>query len=459
MQNRIDLTQGSILKNLYKLAMPIMAGMFLQTLFNVVDTLFVSRLGGVALAAVSLHLPIFFLLLAIGNSVAVGTSSLIARSLGSKDHKTAELTAQQSITLSIILAVIATVVGIMVTPLIFMAMGAQGTLLTYAIGYNTIIFIGNIFFFTYSAFDGILRGEGDMRTSMVNLIIATVCNIILDPILIFGFGPIPGFGVYGAAVATVISRAIGLYFIVSHFAKRRSTINFRFKRIWNMEIIKKIFAVGIPASLSQGMLSISLFIYNRVAMIFSENAVAALGLGFRVDSLAFLPGLGISVATITLIGQNYGAGRLDRVKQAYLASITNAFFLMGGMGLIFYLFPNYILQIFKPDAEVTVFATQYLRTIPLFYGFLGIGFISASAFQGLGEGFPGLIINLIRIGIIGIPMAYLFTHYFDFGVNGIWWALALSDATFGVVGCLWFTRRLLAIGPDYPTINREKEKE
>lgn len=448
MQRRIDLTQGSILRNLYKLALPIMAGMFLQTLFNIVDTLFVSRLGGVALAAVSLHLPIFFLLLAIGNSVAVGTSSLIARSLGAKDYKTAELTAQQSIILSIILAIIATITGIIATPFIFMATGAQGTLLTYAIGYNTIIFAGNIFFFTYSAFDGILRGEGDMRTSMINLAIATACNIILDPIFIFGFGPIPKMGVYGAALATVISRAIGLYFVVSHFAKGKSSISFKFRKIWNLYIIKKIFIVGLPASVSQGMLSISLFIYNRVAMNFSENAVAALGLGFRVDSLAFLPGLGISVATITLIGQNFGAGRMDRVKQAYFAAVNNAFILMGGMGLIFYLFPGTILQIFGPDPEVSLHATQYLKTIPLFYGFLGIGFISASAFQGLGEGYPGLVINFIRIGVIGIPMAYFLSYYIGLGSNGVWWAIALSDLTFGLVGCVWFVRRLLAINAE-----------
>ena len=458
MHKRIDLTQGSILKNLYKLALPIMAGMFLQTLFNIVDTLFVSKLGGVALAAVSLHLPIFFLLLAIGNSVAVGTSSLIARSLGGKDYKTAELTAQQSIVLSIILAIIATVVGIIAAPFIFMATGAQGTLLTYAIGYNTIIFAGNIFFFSYAIFSVIFRGEEDMMTSMVNLAIATVCNIILDPIFIFGFGPIPGMGVYGAALATVISRAIGLFFIVRHFAKRRSSISFKFERIWNIDIIKKIFVVGIPASVSQGMLSISLFVYNRVAMMFSENAVAALGLGFRVDSLAFLPGLGISVATITLIGQNFGAGKMDRVKQAYLAAVNNAFFLMGGMGLIFYFFPAAILRIFGPDPEVSAYATQYLRTIPLFYGFLGIGFISASAFQGLGEGYPGLLINLIRIGVIGIPMAYIMTHFYGFGANGVWWAIALSDATFGIVGCLWFTRRLLSLPADVK-IERTIDKE
>lgn len=442
MRNRIDLTQGSILKNLYRLALPIMAGMFLQTLFNIVDTIFVSMLGGTALAAVSLHLPIFFLLLALGNCVAVGTSSLIARSLGAKDIDTANLTANQSIVLSVLIALISTVVGVIASPFIFRATGAEGTLLSYAIGYNTIIFAGNIFFFSYSAFDGILRGEGDMRTSMVNLLIATGCNIILDPILIFGFGPIPGFGVQGAALATVISRAIGLYFIVRHFAKKKSSITMNFTPwMWNSDIIRRILAVGIPASVAQGMLSLSLFVYNSIAMNFSEDAVAALGLGFRVDSLAFLPGLGISIATITLIGQNFGAGRLDRVRKAYFAALANAFALMAFMGLIFSIFPQHVLRVFSADPEVAAYGIEYLRTIPRFYGFLGIGFISSSAFQGIGQGYPSLLVNFIRLGVVGVPLSYILTRT-QLGVNGLWWAIALSDVAFGIVGCIWFISKV-----------------
>ncbi|SET09478.1 MATE family efflux transporter [Anaerobranca gottschalkii] len=442
MQKKIDLTKGNIVKNLYRLSLPIMAGMFLQTMFNIVDTFFVTRLGGTALAAVTLHLPIFFLLLALGNSVAIGTSSLIARSLGANDYSTVQSTAEQSIVLAIVIALVSTVLGLIATPFIFILTGAEGKLLSYAISYNSIIFIGNIFFFSYVAFDGILRGEGDMRTSMVNLVIATVCNIILDPLLIFGFGPIPALGVQGAALATVLSRIVGLYFVVRHFAKGKSSIKFKFNLVWNKEIIKKIFIVGIPTSISQVMLSLSLFVYNQVAMIFSESAVAALGLGFRIDSLAFLPGLGISVATVTLIGQNFGAGEIERVKKGYLVALINAFIIMGTFGLIFLIFPERVLKIFNPEQEVLVYSLQYLRTIPLFYGFLGVGFISVSAFQGIGEGLPGLITNFLRLGVIGIPMAYILSLYFSLGAQGIWWAIALSDITFGCVGCIWFFYRL-----------------
>ncbi|SHK01457.1 putative efflux protein, MATE family [Anaerobranca californiensis DSM 14826] len=442
MQKKIDLTKGNIVKNLYRLSLPIMAGMFLQTMFNIVDTLFVTRLGGTALAAVSLHLPIFFLLLALANSVAIGTSSLIARSLGADDYCTAKATAGQSMTLAILIALITTVVGLIAAPHIFALTGAEGKLLSYAISYNSIIFIGNIFFFTYAALDGILRGEGDMRTSMIILVIATLCNIILDPILIFGFGPIPKMGVQGAALATVFSRALGLYFIIRHFIKGKSSIKFKFSLVWNFKIIKGIFVVGIPTSISQVMLSLSLFVYNQVAMLYSESAVAALGLGFRIDSLAFLPGLGISVATVTLIGQNFGAGKIDRVKKGYLAALINAFIIMGTFGLIFLTFPHIVLKIFNPDQEVLFYTLQYLRTIPLFYGFLGIGFISVSAFQGIGEGLPGLVTNFIRLGVVGIPMAYILSMYFSLEAQGIWWAIALSDITFGCVGCIWFLYRL-----------------
>ncbi|WP_353892514.1 MATE family efflux transporter [Proteinivorax hydrogeniformans] len=447
-----DLTVGSIPKKLIKLSLPIMGGMFLQTIFNIVDTFFVSRLGSDAIAAVGMNMPLLFILMAAANAVAVGSSSYIARSLGAKDYSTAEKTASQAMTLAIIFGIITTVIGVVFARHILAMMGASGNLLSLATDYTRIIFWGNLIFFLFLALDGVLRGEGDMKTSMMKQIVAVGFNIILDPILIFGFGPIPQMGVGGAALATVLSRFIGLLFLFRHFKSGKSTIKFNMtKLVWDWKIIKKIMQVGLPASASQAMMSLTLFVFNRLAAGFGDEAVSALSLGFRIDSLAILPGMAIGISTVTMVGQNFGAKKFDRVRKSYWTAQIMAVTFMTSVGIIIFSFPGFFISIFTEEKDVVKYTTSYLRILPLFYPFLASGFISAHSFQGLGKATPALVIGLIRVAFVGIPLSYLLTSQTDLGPSGIWLSLGLSDFVFFAVGMLWFKATFRGVEYSTPT--------
>ncbi|WP_350344551.1 MATE family efflux transporter [Proteinivorax tanatarense] len=450
-----DLTVGSIPKKIINLSLPIMGGMFLQTIFNFVDTLFVSRLGDNAVGAVGMNLPLLFVLIAVGNAVAVGASSYIARSIGAEDYDSASKTASQAITLAIILGIVTTVFGVIFAPKILSMLGASGEQFSMSVEYTRIIFWGNLIFFLFLALDGILRGEGDMKTSMMKQVVAVGFNIILDPILIFGVGPIPAMGVGGAALATVLSRFLGLVFLVWHFYTGKSTIKFNMtKLIYDSKIVREIMKVGLPASASQAMMSLTLFVFYYLANDFGEEAVTALSLGFRIDSLAILPGMAIGISTVTMIGQNFGAGKFERVRKSYWTAQIMAVGFMASVGIIIFSFPGFFIRIFSDNPKVIEYTTSYLRILPVFYPFLASGFISAHAFQGLGKAVPGLVIGLIRVVFVGVPLSFLLTRHTDLGPTGIWLSLGLSDFTFCTVGMLWYKSTFKNIQYTQPQIKK-----
>lgn len=445
MNGRNTLLSGSVTGGLLRLALPIMAGMVLQTGFNLADTWFVSRLGQEAIAAVSMNIPLFFIVLALGSAVSVGTSSLVAQAVGAGDMARAARVAGQAVTLAAAVGVATGAAGTTLARPLLQLMGAEGLALEYAVEYTRIILAGNPVFFLYVALDGVLRGEGDMKTSTLILSGATLINIALDPLFIFGWGPVPALGVAGAALATMLARSVGLLVLGGHFYLARSRVVFRLlNRQWHWPTIGGIFRIGLPTSVSQAMLSLTMFVYNMLANRFGSHVVAALGLGFRIDSLAFMPGMSVAIATVTMVGQNYGAGQYKRVKQVWKKALLMVLASMGGMGLVVLALPGVFAGIFTAEPAVFEQTVTYLRIVPAFYGFLGAGLVTSSAFQGLGRGFPALVVNLFRLGIVGIPLAFALTRL-GLGPAGLWWALAASDFTFAAVGAAWFARSAASI--------------
>ncbi len=439
MKTKIDLLTGNVTGSLIRLALPIMAGMALQTAFNLVDTWFVSRLGPEAIAAVSMNIPLFFVVLALGSAVSVGTSSLVAQAVGARDMARASLVAGQALTLALAIGLATGIAGTALARPLLELMGAEGLALEYAVQYTRIILAGNPIFFLYMALDGVLRGEGDMKTSMLILSGATLLNIVLDPLFIFGLGPFPAMGVAGAAAATMLARLIGLLVIFYHFSHARSAVVFSIYRWqWNWEVIRAVLRIGIPTAISHAMLSLTMFIYNMLGNQFGSHVVAALGLGFRVDSLAFMPGMAVAIAGLTMVGQNFGAGKLERVGAVWRTALLMVMASMGGMGLFVLAWPQFFAGIFIGQGAVFDQTVLYLSIVPAFYGFLGMGIVTSSAFQGLGRGFPALFVNVVRLGIVGLPLAVILTRWADMGPVGLWWALAASDLAFAVVGILWF---------------------
>jgi len=279
----------------------------------------------------------------------------------------------------------------------------------------------------------ILRGEGEMKSSMFAMGFSAVLNIILDPLFIFVFG----WGVEGAAWATVLARAVGCIIAFSYIFSKKSTINlslFDFK--FDFNIIKEIFVIGIPSSLSQLINSLSLFAITGIVAGFGSGALAAFGIIFRSEGLMFMPVLGVMTAVITIVGQNFGAGKVRRSRKIALnASLIVAAFSMF-IGIFYFLFSEQLALLFNSDPVVVHYVSLYFLINFWTYPFMAVMMIIIASFLGAGKPFPPLMINLVRMFVITIPFAYFFSK--NFGLIGVWWCFPIAILFSFFLSLVWF---------------------
>jgi putative MATE family efflux protein len=423
-------------RGLFKLAIPIMVGMLAHTLFNIVDTIFVGRLGAEAIAAVTIAFPIAFIIIAIGIGVGIGATSLVARLIGAKKKEAADSAAENAIILSVIISVIITAAGIVTSRPLFMAMGVTGEILEMSVAYINIIFSGMIFMLPMMILASILRGEGNAKTPMKIMTTVSVLNAVLDPIFIYLFG----LGVPGAAIASVLARITGSVVMFHIFFIKKSTyvtLSFRkFSLDW--KIVKDIFGVGIPASLSQMSMSAGLLVLNVFLISLGSVYVAAFGLGFRIDMLILLPIFGISSGLITMVGMYVGAKDFEKAKWITRYATKISVIIMGLAGLLFFLIAEYLMMIFTSDPQVIMSGAEYIRIVVLSYPFAAIGITIYSSFQGAGKGIPSLVLTLLRVILLSVPIAYVLTFMYGFGATGVWIGISSASIISAVVSLVWY---------------------
>ncbi|MCK5023803.1 MAG: MATE family efflux transporter, partial [Candidatus Aenigmarchaeota archaeon] len=292
-----DLTKGSIFKTLFILATPIILAMSLHTAFNIIDTFFIGMLGSEHLAAISVTFPVVFIFIAIASGLAIGSTALVSQAIGARKKKEANKIAAHSITIALLSGLIVAVAGFLFSPALFSFMGVTGNILAMTIEYANLIFIGFIFLFIGFIAQGIIQADGDTVTPMINMVISIVANIILDPILIFGFGPIPAMGLTGAALATVIGRSIGAFLNIYHLFAGKTSLHMGIESFrLDPSIFKKIFIIGLPSSISNSINSVGMIFIMSLIGGFGTSAIAAFGVGLRLDSVAILPIIGLSHA-------------------------------------------------------------------------------------------------------------------------------------------------------------------
>lgn len=431
--NRKQIINGSINSTILKLSWPMVVAFLLHTSFNIVDGIFVGRLSAEALAAVSISYPIIFLMIALASGLGVGTTSIIARSIGAKDHKKANNVAEHSVILAILFSIIFTAGGLLLGKSLFGLIGADTSLLNLVLDYSNIIFAGSIFMFLAFIANNILRGEGNMKVPMYVMGGSAILNIILDPIFIF----VLGWGVKGAAFATVVSRFVSCIAVFIYIFHDHTIIRFNFKYFrYSFKIIKEILFIGIPSSLSQIIGSLSLFILTAIIAKFGSEAIAAFGIIFRVEGLAFMPIIGLMTALITFVGQNYGAGKLKRVKKAIFNSSVMAAAFTLFIGTLFFLFSKQIALLFNNSPQVINYVSLYFLVTFLTYPFVAIIFTIIAYFLGIGKPIPPLTLNLLRLLIITVPLAYILSLYYQ--VLGIWIALAIASFLSGIIAIIWY---------------------
>ena len=434
-----DLTKGNITRNILALSWPTMIAMLMHVGFNIVDAIFVGRLGPEAIAAVSIVFPIVFLMFALGGGLGIGTTSLIARYIGAKKIKEADNAAEHSFIITIVLAIVFTILGILFADKIFVLMGAAPDVVLLASNYGRWIFGLSTFMFISLTATSILRGLGDMKTPMIGMVVATILNIILDPLLIFGIWIFPELGIEGAAIATVISRFVAaiimMYFIFS--PKTAISIkprNFKFK----FTFIKEILRVGLPSSIYQSIMSFAMMIFTRIIAVFGSLTIAAYGIGFRLESVVILPVLAISTAVITIVGHNVGANNFDRAEKTTWAAAKISVVIVFIIALIFFIFPEQLIKIFSDNPEVIKNGADFLRILSFSYLFVAIGINIGAAFQGAGFAMPILIMAALRLFLIAIPLALLFAFTLGYGLKGVWLGIAISSVISTIISIIWF---------------------
>lgn len=415
---RKDLTRGGVWKTLFLLAGPVVAGMLLRIGLNITDTFFVGMLGTDQLAAISVTFPVFFIFIAVASGLAIGSTALISQAIGGKHKKLANNIAEHSLLIAGITGAIISVLALIFSPQLFTFMGVSGDILAMTLQYSNLIFIGFIFVFLDSIAQGIINADGNTTTPTRNLFIAFVVNVVLDPLLIFGIGPFPKLGLFGAAVATVFAEGISIFLNISYVLRGRTSVTIDLKCFrWNSSIFRKIIMIGLPSSVSQSINSIGLILLMGLVGGFGTHAIAAFGVGMRLESLAILPIIGLASAVIPFVGQNLGAGKTERANRAVSAAVYAAFLFMLFFSLIWFFFPQVIYSPFTSDPEVLTIGTGYFQIIAFGYVFLGMNFIIGSAFQGAGKTGLQLLMTVARWSLV-IAVAYLLVA--PFGLKGIW---------------------------------------
>jgi len=427
---------GEILPTLLKLSVPAIIAFTFHTTFNFVDRLFVSRLGPVELGALGMAFTVQSILIAIGSGTGIGASSLIARFIGAGKKDKANNAAEHSLLIILGLSVFFTILGPFLTRPLFVLLGASEQMLPYILSYINIILYGSFFQFFAMIGNGILRGEGNTVTPMQVMILGTLVNIVLDPLLIFGIGPLPALGVQGAAIATVIGRAVSCILLaVSLFGKKNMVVlNMKVFR-YEGSIVRGIFAVGGPTIVGHLSNSLGLSLLFILLRPYGDMAKSAFTLGFTYQQVAILPIIGIAQGTLTMTGQNFGAQKFQRVKSVVQKSLLFCMGIMSVFALVMILGRGSLVRVFSDVAEVIRIGRTMLLIFAVGFPFLAARFILSSFFQGLGKGFTAFVINFSYIILFAMPLALLLSRLL--GIEGIWSALVLGNLLSSVLGAVW----------------------
>jgi len=433
--SRIDGFLNNPSKALWTLAIPIMAGMGIHTLYTIVDMIFIGRLGGNAIAAVAFNMPLFFLVLGLSFGVGSGVTASIARFIGAKDKVSADNTAEHAVALGLIISIILTTLGLIYGEDLLRRLGATKSVLPVSWSYLKISLIGLPFMVFSTFFRSILSGEGDMKLPMAVAGLGTIINIILDPIFIFTLE----FGVGGAAMASAISQLIVfLIFVYMLFIKEHAYIKFRMGDFSpSMFIVKDIIRVGFPASMSMIIMAFGQLVFNRILVRFSTDAVAAYQVGGRMDMVIFLPIMAIASALTTIVGMFYGAKEFEKIKFIAKYGIICAIMVTSILSILLYIFAPFVVKSFTQEVDIQSIAVTYIRTICLIYPLIAFGMSVGRILQGLGKGLPMLVITSIRILGVSVPLALFFTMVLNKSIEWVWYAMIISTIVSILISLIW----------------------
>ncbi|WOD43698.1 MATE family efflux transporter [Hwangdonia lutea] len=436
-----EFTSGSIRKAVFMLSIPMILEMLMESIFAIVDIMYVSQVSVNAVATIGLTESVITLVYAVAIGLSMAATAVVARRVGETDIKGASNAAVQVIFLGVFVAAIISVIGIVYPKEILGLMGAEPDLIAEGYGYTQVLLGGNVTIMLLFLINAIFRGAGDASVAMWTLILSNGLNIILDPIFIFGFGPVPAFGVQGAAIATTIGRGTAVVFqlviLFYGYSKIKIGVKDLMLRVGVMLNLIKVSLGGI----GQFLIGTSSWVFlMRIMSEFGSEVLAGYTIAIRVMMFTLMPAWGMSNAAATLVGQNLGAKQPERAEQSVWKTGKYSAIFMGIVSVVYLVFAPEIIVLFNATPDVVKYGSLCLRVIAAGYLFYGYGMVVINAFNGAGDTKTPTYINFVCFWLLQLPFAYVMAITLDFGPAGVFWAITLAEVFIAIIAIIWFRK-------------------
>ncbi|MHB1135579.1 MAG: MATE family efflux transporter [Coriobacteriia bacterium] len=439
MQQEARLVEGPVARTLVRLSAPMVVAMFAMVGFNIVDTFYVGQLGTEQLAAMGFTLPVVMAVNSISLGIGVGTTAVVSQAIGRRDTEGVRRLALSSVLLGLTVSTTMAVAGLLGGRSLFTLLGAEGDVLEYVMQYMSVWFLGLPFVVIPQNGNSSLRATGDTKTPAKIMLTVLGINALLDPLLIFGWGPVPGYGLRGAAIATVFSQACALVVALLVLNRRGILVFIRMTGAELLAAWRKVLKVGLPAVVTQLIAPVSTGVITAIVASYGVAAVAGFGVATRLESFAVMVINAIGAALVPFVGQNWGAGKKARVSRAVKTALIMTAAWGAFVWLLSLVIGRPVASIFNDEPAVISVVMAYMAIVFPSYVLLGILVTTLNAFNALHNAVKSMVLSAVRMFVLYVPLAYAGSALF--GLNGVWWAAFIGNGLTGVIAVLWFRHR------------------
>lgn len=422
--------------------MPIVATNVFQSLYQLIDTFWVGRLGADAVAAVSLSFPILFFMISAGGGMSIAGAVLVAQTFGARNQRAVDHAAGQTLSVVGVISAVLSVAGYVLSGPLVSFFGPEATVERLAVEYLQVSFLGLVAVFVYFVFQALLRGVGDVKTPMIVVAGTVVLNFFLDPLLILGWGPVPAFGVVGAAWATIGSQGLaGLVGLAVLFSGRYGIHLRPADMVPERTMVMRILKLGIPSSVEQSTRALGIAVMMLLVASFGTTVIASYGIGSRILSFVIIPAMGLSMATSTVVGQNVGAMQNDRAGAAAKIGMWAGFWGLTIAGALLFIFAEPVTRAFVPgEPEVIAIGTHFMHIMAPAFGFFGVQMVMSGALAGAGNTVAAMALSILSFWVLRFPVAWVLAVPGGLGPDGIFWSFPISNVLAGGLAVAWFMR-------------------
>ena len=441
--NDTFMKEKPVLPLILSMSLPMVLSMLVNSLYNIVDSFFVAQISEEAMTALSLVYPVQNFINAVGIGFGVGINAVIAFHLGAGDNSKADQAATQGLVLAVIHGVVMTVCCIAIMPVFLRMFTSSEAVIELGVRYSIVAFAFTLIVTVSMAFEKLFQAVGNMKTTMISLMCGCITNIVLDPVLIFGYGPFPEMGIEGAALATGLGQLFNLVFYLIIYKMQPIQVKLSRRHLHpDMALAARLYSVGIPGALNLALPSVLVSALNGLLAAYSQSYVVILGIYYKLQTFLYLPASGIVQGMRPVIGYNYGAGEHKRVKKIYFVTLGMSGVIMLIGTIICLTIPGQLIGMFTTNPQTIAAGKTALRIICAGFLISSVSVTACGALEGLGRGTASLIVSLCRYLVIILPAAFILSHFF--GAVGVWNAFWIAEALTAGVSLL-ISKRVIGV--------------